>query len=55
MGNMLRRGEPGWLCVKFEFSFIAGHGSMIRVLLPSFLALTVNELCLLFLANPYAT
>jgi hypothetical protein len=54
MGNMLRRGESSWLVVKFEFAFIAGHGSMMRVLPPSFLALTVNELCLLFLPNPDA-
>ena len=54
MGNMLRRGENRWLCTKIEFAF-AGHGILIRVLPPSFLALTVNELCLLFWPNPYAT
>jgi hypothetical protein len=54
-GNMLRRGECSWLCMKFEFAFFAGHGILIRVLRPSFLALTVNELCLLFSPNPYAT
>ncbi len=45
----------GWLCMKFEFAFIAGHGSLIRVLPPSYLALIVNELCLRFLPNLYAT
>jgi hypothetical protein len=44
MGIMLRRGESSWLCMKFEFVFIAGHGILIRFLPPSFLALTVNEL-----------
>jgi hypothetical protein len=24
MGSMLRRGESSWLCMKFEFAFIAG-------------------------------
>jgi hypothetical protein len=52
---MLRRGESRWLCLKFEFAFIVGHGILIRVVPPSFLALTVNELCLLFLPHPYAT
>ncbi len=52
---MLRRGESSWLCLKFEFAFFAGHGILIRVLPPSFLALTVNELCLIFLPNPCAT
>jgi hypothetical protein len=47
-GNMLRRGESSWLCMKFEFAFFVGHGILIRVLSPSRLALTVNELCLLF-------
>ena len=23
MGNMLRRGESSWLCIKFEFAFFA--------------------------------
>jgi hypothetical protein len=55
MGNMLRRGESSWLCLKFEFAFFAGHGIFIRVLPPSFLALPVNELCLLFWPNPYTT
>jgi hypothetical protein len=56
MGNMLRRGESSWSCIKFEFAFFAGHGILIRVLPPCFLALPVNELCLpLFLPNPYAT
>jgi hypothetical protein len=51
--NMLRRGESCWLCVKFEFGFIAGYGSlMIRVLPSSFLALTVDEVCLHFLPHP---
>ncbi len=46
MGNMLRKGENSWLlCMKFEFSFFAGHGISIRVLPPFFLALSVNELC----------
>jgi hypothetical protein len=36
-----------------EFAFFAGHAILIST--PSFLALTVNELCLLFLLNPYAT
>jgi hypothetical protein len=52
---MLRRGKSSWLRMKFEFAFFAGHGILIKVLPPSFLALTVNELCLLFLPNPYAT
>jgi hypothetical protein len=47
--------EKGWLCMKFEFSFFAGHSILIRVLPPCFLALSVNELCLLFWPNPYAT
>jgi hypothetical protein len=55
MGNMLRRGESSWLCMKFEFAFIAGHGISIRILPPSFLALTVKEPCLIILPNPYAT
>jgi hypothetical protein len=55
MGNMLRRGESSWLCVKFEFGFIAGHNSlMIRVLPSSFLALTVDEVSLHFLPSPNA-
>jgi hypothetical protein len=52
---MLRRGESSWLCMKFESAFFAGHGISIRLLPPSFFALPVNELCLLFLPNPYAT
>ena len=55
MGNMLKNGESSWLCMKFEFSFFAGHSILIRVLPPCFLALSVNELCLLFWPNPYAT
>ncbi len=55
MGNMLRRGESSWLFVKFELGFIAGHGSLIRVVPCSFLALTGNELCLHFLPHPCAT
>jgi hypothetical protein len=55
MGNMFRRGESSWLRMKFEFAFFADHGFLIRVLRPFFLALTVNELCLLFWPNPYAT
>jgi hypothetical protein len=46
MRNVLRRGESSWLCMKFEFVFIAGHSILIRVLLPSFIVITVNELCL---------
>ncbi len=54
--NMLRRGESSWLCIKFEFAFFAGHGILLRVLSPSFLALTVKELCFrLILLNPFAT
>jgi hypothetical protein len=26
MGNMLRRGESIWSCMKFEFAFLTGHG-----------------------------
>jgi hypothetical protein len=55
MENMLRRGESTWLCVKFEFGFIAGLGISIRALPASDLASTVNELCLHFLPHPYAT
>jgi hypothetical protein len=55
MGNMMRRVESSWLCMKFEFAFIAGHGIMIGALPPSFLALTENELCLHFLPHPHAT
>jgi hypothetical protein len=53
--NMLRRSESSWLCIKFEFVFIVGHGSLIRALPSSFLALTMNELCLHLLPNPCAT
>ena len=56
MENMLRRGESSWLCMKFEFAFFAGHGILLRVLPPSFLALTVKEVCfILILLNPFAT
>ncbi len=55
VGNMLRRGESSWLCMKFEFAFFGGHSILIRVFLPSFLALPVNALCLLFWPYPYAT
>jgi hypothetical protein len=55
MGNMLRMGESSWLFVKFEFGFIAGHGSLIRVLPCSFLALAVNEPCLHLWPHPYVT
>ncbi len=47
MGNMLRRGESSWLCMKFEFGSIAGHGSLIRVLPLLFLAVVLP-----FLASP---
>ncbi len=40
--------ESSWLCMKFEFAFIVCHGILIRVLPPSFLALPVNDFCLLF-------
>ncbi len=53
-GNMLRRGESSWLCMKFELAFLVDHGILIRVLPPSFLALSVNEYFLLLLPNPYA-
>jgi hypothetical protein len=55
MGNMLRRGDSSWTCMKFEFALFARHSILIRVLPPSFLALTVNELGLLLKPNPYAT
>jgi hypothetical protein len=45
---MLTLGESSWLCTKCEFAFFAGHGILIMVLPPSFLAFPVNELCLLF-------
>jgi hypothetical protein len=35
MGNMLRRGERSWLCMKFKFAFFAGNGILIKVLPPS--------------------
>jgi hypothetical protein len=38
MGKMLRRGESSWLFVKFEVGFIAGHGSLIRVLSSVFIS-----------------
>jgi hypothetical protein len=44
IGNMLRRGDSSWLCMKFEFAFFVGHGILIRVFPLSYLALTVNEL-----------
>ncbi len=31
MGNMFRRSENSWLCMKFEFAFFAGHSILIRV------------------------
>ncbi len=43
---MLRRGDSSWLWVKF--AFFSCH-SIIYQGSPSFLVLTVNELCLLFL------
>jgi hypothetical protein len=54
MLNMLRRCKSSWLCMKFEFAFIAGHSIFNRVLLSSFIAMNVNELCHLFRPNPYA-
>jgi hypothetical protein len=53
MWNMLTRGESSWLCMKF--AFFAGHGIFIRVLPPSYVALPVNELCILFLSNHEVT
>ncbi len=48
----MRRGESSWLCMKFEFAFFSGHGILIRVLPPSsFLALTVNKICLVCLPD----
>ncbi len=38
MGNMLRRGESSWLCMKFDFAFFAGQCVFIRVLATSYLA-----------------
>ncbi len=55
MGIMLRRGESSWLCVKLGIGFVAGHGSLIRVVPSSYLALTVNEISLDLLPHPYAT
>ncbi len=49
-GDLFRRGESSWLCMKFEFALFAGYGFLIMVLPPFFLALAVNELCLFFLA-----
>jgi hypothetical protein len=40
MGSMLRRGESSWLCMKFEFTSLAGHSVLIRVLPPSFLEIS---------------
>jgi hypothetical protein len=37
----VEKGESSWLCVKLEFGFITGHGSLIRVVPSSYLALTV--------------
>jgi hypothetical protein len=51
MEYMLRRGESSCLCVKCEFAFFACHCILIRLLPLSFLALFVNELCLLFWPN----
>jgi hypothetical protein len=53
MGNMLRRGESRWLCMKFEVAFFAGHGLLIGVFPPSCLALTAHSLCdfMLFAAH----
>ena len=53
MGNMLIRGESSWLCMwRFSLSSLPGTVFLIRVLPPSFLALPVNERCLLFWRNP---
>ncbi len=41
--------EKSWLCMKFKLAFFGGHCILIRFLPPCYLALTVNELCLLFL------
>jgi hypothetical protein len=54
MGNILRNSESSWLGMKFECAFIACHGILIRAS-DFFLALPVNEFCLLFLSNPDAT
>jgi hypothetical protein len=51
---MLRRGGSSWLRMKFEIAFFSCHGILIRVLPPSFLAWTVNELYLPFWPAPYA-
>lgn len=49
---MLRRGES----MNVELASVAGHGILIRVFPPSFLALTAKGLCLLFWPNHrYAT
>ncbi len=53
--NIFRRSESSWLCMKFEFTFFAGHGILIKVLPSSCLALTVDELFPLFWPNSYAT
>ncbi len=50
--NVEKGRESSWLCMKFTLAFIAAHGILIRVLPPSFLALAVNELCLLSVPNP---
>jgi hypothetical protein len=52
---MLIRGESSRLGIKFERAFFAGYSIFTRVLPLSFLELPVNELCLLFWPNPYAT
>ena len=31
MGNMLRRGESSWLCMKFELAFFAGATNLDQV------------------------
>ncbi len=36
IGNVLRRDESSWLCMKFEFAFFAGQDILIRALPPFF-------------------
>ncbi len=57
LGRKGRRTGVGWEYVEKgqEFAFFAGHGVLIRVLTPSFLALTVKELCLLFWSKSHVT
>jgi hypothetical protein len=56
MEDMLRRGESSWSCMKFELVVFGGHDIfLIRIPLPSFLALPANELCPVFLPNGFAT